>query len=61
MILTNDLFDELEKLVTDAKDGNYIKFKEVTVQHSDYETLERLIKNALDLGKLKQKILNKQV
>jgi hypothetical protein len=60
MILTNGLFDELEKLVTDAKSGIYLKYKEVTVQHSDYETLECLIKNALILGKLKQKILNKQ-
>jgi hypothetical protein len=61
MILTNGLFDEFEKLVTDAKNNNYTKFKEVTVQHSDYEVLERLIKNALELGKLKQNFLNKQL
>lgn len=59
VILTNGLFDELEKIVTEAKNNNYIKIKEVTVPHSDYEILERLIKNALDLGKLKQKFLNK--
>lgn len=56
-ILTKGLFDEeLEKLVNDAKDNLYIKFKEVTVQHSDYETLERLIKNVLSLSELKNKL-----
>lgn len=61
LILTNGLFDEeFEKLVTNAKNNNYVKFKEVTVQHSDYEILERLIKNALSLGKLKQNLLNEQ-
>jgi len=55
-ILTNGIFDEeLEKFVIDAKNGNHIKFKEVTVQHSDYEIFERLIKNMLSLSKLKRK------
>ncbi|MDR2719600.1 MAG: hypothetical protein LBC03_02195 [Nitrososphaerota archaeon] len=55
-LLTKGVFDEeLENLVTDAKDSNYIKFKEVTVQHSDYDILERLIKNVLSLGELKKK------
>jgi hypothetical protein len=55
VILTKGLFDEeLEKLVSDAKNNKHIKFKEITVQHSDYELFERLIKNALELGKLKQ-------
>jgi hypothetical protein len=56
-ILTNGVFDEeLEKLVTDAKNNCYLKFKEVTVQHSDYDILERLIKNILSLSTLKRKI-----
>jgi hypothetical protein len=59
VIFTSGIFDELEKLVTDARNGKCIKFKEVTVQHSDYEALERLVKNALALGKLKQKLINK--
>jgi hypothetical protein len=55
MILTKGVFDEeLEKLVTDAKDNCYLKFKEVTVQHSDYDILERLIKNVLTLDKMKR-------
>ena len=54
-ILTKGLFDEeLEKWVTEAKNGAYVKAKEVTVQHSDYEILERLIDDALKLGALKQ-------
>ncbi len=54
-ILTKGIFDEeLEKWVTEAKNGNHVKTKEVTVQHSDYEILERLIENALKLGALKQ-------
>ncbi|MCL2642898.1 MAG: hypothetical protein FWD52_05260 [Candidatus Bathyarchaeota archaeon] len=58
LILTKGLFDEeLEKLVIDAKDNCHIKFKEVTVQHSDYDTLEQLIKNVLSLDKLKRTFL----
>ena len=56
-ILTIGIFDEeLEKLVIDTKNGKYLKFKEVTVQHSDYEILERLIKNMLLLGELERKL-----
>lgn len=58
MILTRGVFDEeLEKLVTDAKDNCYLKFKEVTVQHSDYDILERLIQNILSISDLKKKLL----
>ncbi|XHH07980.1 MAG: hypothetical protein ACFCUE_10430 [Candidatus Bathyarchaeia archaeon] len=54
-ILTKGIFDEeLEKCVIEAKNGCYISSKEVTVQHSDFEILERLINNALALGALKQ-------
>lgn len=55
LILTEGVFDvELEKLVVDAKDGCYLKFKEITVQHSDYDVLECLIKNVLALDELKR-------
>ena len=54
-ILTKGIFDEeLEKWVIEAKNGGYVKAKEVTVQHSDFEILERLIDDALKLGALKQ-------
>jgi hypothetical protein len=57
-VLTKGIFDEeLEKWVTEAKNGCYVAAKEVTVQHSDYEILERLIDNSLKLGKLKQTYL----
>jgi hypothetical protein len=53
-VLTRDILeDEFEKYVIQAKKGNYIASKEVTVQHSDFEVLERLIPKALALGKLK--------
>ena len=53
-ILTRDILeDEFEKYVIQAKKGNHIASKEVTVQHSDFEVLERLIPKALALGKLK--------
>jgi DNA-binding protein YbaB len=53
-ILTRDILeDEFEKYVIQAKKGKHITLKEVTVQHSDFEFLERLILKALALGKLK--------
>jgi hypothetical protein len=53
-VLTRDILeDEFEKYVIQAKRGNHIVSKEVTVQHSDFEVLERLIPKALALGKLK--------
>ena len=59
-VLSKGIFDdELEKWVNEAKNGNYLKSKEITVQHSDYDTLESLIKKALELGALK-KTLKKQ-
>ena len=49
------LEDEFEKYVTQAKRNNYKGSAETTVQHSDFEALERLINNALEFGKLKEK------
>ena len=60
-ILTKGIFDdELEKWVTEAKNKNYLKSKEITVQHSDFEILERLINDALALGALKKTALKKR-
>jgi hypothetical protein len=57
-ILTRDILeDELERFVVQAKKGNYVNSKEITVQHSDFDVLERLIQKAMALGKLAQ---NKQ-
>lgn len=53
-VLTRDILeDEFEKYVIQAKKGNHVTSKEVTVQHSDFELLKRLIPKALALGKLK--------
>jgi hypothetical protein len=54
-IMTRDILEEeLEKYVKEAKNGNYVSSKQITVQHSDFEVLERLIKSALAFGKLQQ-------
>jgi hypothetical protein len=53
-ILTRDILeDEFERFVREAKQGKHSAAQEVTVQHSDFETLERLIGRALGFGKLK--------
>ena len=46
---------EFERFVTLAKRGNYVNAQESTVQHSDFESLESLIKNAIEFGKLREK------
>jgi len=52
--LTHDILeDELETFVKQAKKGKAVTSKEVTVQHSEFEVLERLIQKALAFGKLK--------
>jgi hypothetical protein len=54
-ILTRDILEaEFERFVLQAKKGNYIASEETTVQHSDFEVLERLINRALEFGKLKE-------
>jgi hypothetical protein len=45
---------EFERLVTLAKSGRYLSSEESTVQHSDFEVIERLIKSALAFGKLRE-------
>ncbi len=55
-VMTRDILeDEFEKLVILAKNGKYLPSKETTLQHSDFETFERLIAHALEFGKLKEK------
>jgi hypothetical protein len=53
--LTKEILDdELETFVKHAMKGNYVVSKEVIVQHSDFEALENLIKNAMAFGKLRE-------
>ena len=54
-IMTRDILEEdFERLVIQAKNNNYIGSEQITLQHTDYETFERLIKHALALGKLRE-------
>jgi hypothetical protein len=57
-IMTQGVLDEFEKYVTQAKLNNHKSSAEVTVQHSDFDILERLIKRALKFGDLRQKTSN---
>jgi hypothetical protein len=52
-IMTRDILEEFERLVTHAKNNKYVSSEQTTMQHTDFETFERLIKGALELGKLK--------
>ncbi len=55
-IMTRDILEaEFERLVIQAKKGNYVGAEQTTLQHSDFESLERLIKSALEFGKLKER------
>ena len=54
-IMTKDILEEeFERFVTKAKKNNYICSEQTTLQHTDFETFERLIKSALAFGKLKE-------
>ena len=54
-IMTKDILEEeFERLVIQAKNNHYISSEQTTLQHTDFEALERLIKSALELGKLKE-------
>ncbi len=54
-IMTRDIFEaEFERLVIQAKNNNYVSSEQTTLQHTDFETFERLIKRALEFGKLRE-------
>lgn len=53
-IITRDILqDEFERIVVQAKNSHYLISEERTVQHTDFEGLERLIKKAIEFGKPK--------
>jgi len=57
-IMTKDILEEeFERFVTKAKNNNYISADQTTLQHTDFEALQRLIKGALEFGKLKQSLI----
>ncbi len=54
-ILTKGILEpEFERFVTQAKNNKYVSSETTTLQHTDFETFQRLIKSALAFGKLKQ-------
>ena len=54
-IMTNDILEqEFERIVTQAKNNNYIASEQTKLQHSGFETTEQLIKTALEFGKLRE-------
>ncbi len=54
-IMTKDILEyEFERFVIQAKNNKYVSREQTTLQHTDFETLERLIKNALEFGRLKE-------
>jgi hypothetical protein len=54
-IMTKDILEEeFERIVAKAKKSNYVSSEQTTLQHTDFETFERLIKSALAFGKLKE-------
>jgi hypothetical protein len=55
IMIKDILEDEFERLVTKAKNNNYVCSEQTTLQHTDFETFERLIKSALAFGKLKER------
>jgi hypothetical protein len=60
-IMTRDILEgEFERLVTQAKNNKYVCSEQTTLQHTDFETFGRLIKSALELGKLKETKLKQE-
>ena len=54
-IMTRDILEyEFERFVVQAKNKNYKGIEQTTLQHADFEVLQRLIINALALGKLQE-------
>ncbi len=53
-VITQGILEqELEHYVVRAKSGNYVSSEQTKMQHSDFEALERIIKSAIALGKLR--------
>jgi hypothetical protein len=54
-IMTRDILEEeFERLVAKAKNNQFTSSEQTTLQHTDFETFERLIKSALEFGRLRE-------
>jgi len=58
IMIKDILEEEFEGFVTKAKNGNFVSSEKTIMQHTDFETLERLILKALAFGKLRDKNKN---
>ena len=57
-IVTQDILnEEFERYTIESKKGNQINLEKITIQHTDFENLQRLIQKAYAFGKLRQKIM----
>jgi hypothetical protein len=61
IMTTYILEKEFERFVIQAKNNKHTNSEQITLQHTDFEILELLIKRALEFGKLKEsyKLKNK--
>jgi len=54
--MTKDILEEeFEEFVIKAKKGNFVSSEKTIMQHTDFETFERLILKAVEFGKLRDK------
>ena len=58
IMIKDILEEEFERFVVQAKNNNYVRSEQTTLQHTDFETMDRLIKSALKLGKLRESKVN---
>jgi hypothetical protein len=59
-IITQDILnEEFERYIIESKKGNQINLEKITIQHTDFENLQRLIQKAYAFGKLREKIMQR--
>jgi hypothetical protein len=57
-VMTKGILEyEFERFAEQAKRGKYVSSEQTTVQHSDFESLENVIKNAVAFGKMREKTM----
>ena len=53
--MTRDILEEeFEKIVCQAKNKKHVGVVQTIIQHTDFEIFERLLKHALEFGKLRE-------
>ena len=55
-VMTKGILEyEFERFAEQAKRGQYVSSEATTVQHSDFDSLQNIIANAVEFGKLRAK------